>query len=79
MTSPVCTHPTMLLVSVLLSVLSLGLSVPALNTSSSNFGTWVDICASDDGGKCCAPGMETSEYSFAIGPGSWLEHEYECK
>ena len=69
----------MLLVSVLLSVLSLGLSVPALNTSSSNFGAWVDICASDDGGKCCAPGMETSEYSFAIGPGSWLEHEYECK
>ena len=68
----------MLMVSVLLPVLSLGLGVSALN-SSSNFGTWVDICASDDGGKCCAAGMETSEYSFAIGPGSWLEHEYECK
>ena len=66
----------MMMVSVLMSVLSLGLGVSALN---SNFGTWVDICASDDGGKCCAPGMETSEYSFAVGPGSWLEHEYECK
>ena len=69
----------MLLVSVLLSTLSLGLAIPAQNLSSSNFGAWVDICASDDGGKCCAPGMDTSEYAFAIGPGSWLEHEYECK
>ena len=70
----------MLMVSVLLPVLSLGLGVSALNSSSSsNFGTWVDICDSDDGGNCCAAGMENSEYSFSVGPGSWLEHETECK
>ena len=66
----------MLMVIVLLSVLASCLGLPAPNAT---FGAWVDVCASTEGGNCCAAGMDTSEYAFSIGPGSWLEHEMECK
>ncbi len=41
-----------LLVSALMSLMSLASA------------TWVDVCASDFGGHCCAPGMETRDYKF---------------
>lgn len=68
----------MLMVIVLLSVLGSGLGLPAPNAT---FGAWVDVCTSDEGGNCCDTdaGMDTKEYAFSIGPGSWLEHETECK
>ena len=40
--------------------------------------TWVDVCASDFGGHCCAPGMKTREYMFREVPASWREHEGFC-
>ena len=58
--------PPVLLVSALMSLISL--------TSA----TWVDVCASDFGGHCCAPGMETREYMFREVPASWREHEGFC-
>ena len=52
------------------------LLVSALMSLSS--ATWVDVCASDFGGHCCAPGMETREYMFREVPASWREHEGFC-
>ena len=40
--------------------------------------TWVDICSSDFGAHCCAPGMETREYMFREMPASWQEHQGFC-
>ena len=58
--------PPVLLVSALMSLTSLSSA------------TWVDVCASDFGGHCCAPGMETREYMFREVPASWREHEGFC-
>ena len=38
-----------------------------------------DICNSDFGGHCCAPGMESRVYTFKEFPGTWLEHEGYCR
>merc|ERR1712032_405155 len=40
---------------------------------------WDNICQSDFGGLCCAPGMENSRYFMAEYPASWMQHEGDCK
>ena len=41
--------------------------------------TWDDICSSDYGGLCCAPGMESRRYMLQEFPESWMQHEGYCK
>ena len=41
--------------------------------------TWDDICSSDYGGLCCAPGMESRRYMVQEYPESWMAHEGYCK
>merc|ERR1711983_541338 len=40
---------------------------------------WDNICASDYGGLCCAPGMENRRYMVEEYPESWMAHEGYCK
>ena len=41
--------------------------------------SWDDICSSDFGGLCCAPGMESRRYMVQEYPESWMAHEGYCK
>lgn len=40
---------------------------------------WDDVCSSDFGGLCCAPGMENRRYMVEEYPESWMAHEGYCK
>lgn len=40
---------------------------------------WDNICVSDFGGLCCAPGMESRRYMVQEYPESWMAHEGYCK
>ena len=40
---------------------------------------FVDICASSSGNKCCATGMDKSEYWIMQSSGTWSELDIECR
>ena len=52
------------------------LLVPILSTHGANF---VDICTDSSGNKCCAEGMDSSEYWIMQSLGTWTEQDIECR
>ena len=52
------------------------LLVPILSTQGANF---VDICTDSSGNKCCAEGMDSSDYWIMQSLGTWTEQDIECR
>eukprot|EP00092_Neocalanus_flemingeri_P057832 GFUD01068807.1.p1 GENE.GFUD01068807.1~~GFUD01068807.1.p1 ORF type:complete len:167 (-),score=50.30 GFUD01068807.1:38-538(-) len=55
---------------------SIILLFPILSSHAAEF---VDICNDSSGNKCCAPGMNTSDYWIMQHTGTWTDMDIECR